>query len=190
MNLPRVLEFARMILQTSVNIGDIVVDATIGNGHDTLFLAKLIGQTGHVYGFDIQEAAIIQTNLRLNRDNLSERTTLFQRGHEQLLAMIPEHDQRKITGAILNLGYLPKGDKSIVTNPDTTISAVEQLLTVMSKGGTIVLVVYSGHPQGAEERDVLLQYVKDLEQEKAHVLQYGFINQRNSPPFIIAIEKK
>lgn len=190
MKLPRILEFARNILQTAVDEGDVAVDATIGNGHDTLFLAKLVGFTGHVYGFDIQETAITETTLRLEREKQKTHTTLFQTGHEALLEMIPVSDHEKITGAIFNLGYLPKGDKSIVTKPDTTIAAVEQLLTVMPKGGTIVLVVYHGHPEGMDERDALLQFVKDLDQDKVHVLQYGFINQKNNPPFIIAIEKK
>ncbi|CAM4235888.1 class I SAM-dependent methyltransferase [Lederbergia lenta] len=190
MNLPRILDFARNILQTAVNDGDVVVDATVGNGHDTLFLTKLVGSNGYVYGFDIQDAAIIKTNRRLETEELNKRTTLFQTGHEQLLKMIPIHDHQKITGAIFNLGYLPKGDKSIVTKPDTTIYAVEQLLTVMPKGGTIVLVVYHGHPEGMDERDALLQYVKNLDQENVHVLQYGFINQKNNPPFILALEKK
>lgn len=190
MNLQRVLEFARTVLKNAVKPGDSVVDATIGNGHDTLFLAKLTGPDGHVYGFDIQDKAIEQTKERLEAENMLNRITLFQTGHEKLLTMIPANDQKNITGAIFNLGYLPRGDKSIVTKPDTTISAVEQLLKIMPTGGTIVLVVYHGHPEGAIERDSLLQYVENIDQEQAHVLQYGFINQKNNPPFIIAIEKK
>lgn len=190
MNLQRVLEFARTVLKNAVKPGDFVVDATIGNGNDTLFLAKLVGSEGHVYGFDIQETAIKQTTARLEEENMMDGVTLFQTGHENLLQIIPANDQQKITGAIFNLGYLPRGNKSIVTKPGTTISAIEQLLKMMPSGGTIVLVVYHGHPEGAIERDSLLEYVENIEQELAHVLRYGFINQKNNPPFIIAIEKK
>ncbi|MBS4208601.1 class I SAM-dependent methyltransferase [Bacillus sp. FJAT-50079] len=190
MNLQRVLEFARTILKNAVKPGDIAVDATTGNGNDTLFLTSIVGPSGHVYGFDIQEAAIYKTQQKLDGENVSDRVTLFQTGHEHLLEVIPTRDHPNITGAIFNLGYLPRGDKSIVTKSDTTIAAVDQLLKVMPRGGTIVLVVYHGHPEGEIERDGLLKYAKDLNQEQAHVLQYGFINQKNNPPFIIAIEKK
>ena len=68
---------------------------------------------------------------------------------------IPFEYHGKITGAIFNLGYLPGGDKTIVTKPETTISAIEQLFTIMAPEGIIVLVIYHGHPEGAVERDML-----------------------------------
>lgn len=190
MNLQRVLSFARTALQRAVRPGDIVIDATIGNGHDTVFLAELVGETGHVYGFDIQEKAINQTKQLAEAEQMLDRITLFQTGHEQVKELIPTDRYEKVTGAIFNLGYLPGGDKSIVTKPDTTISAVEQLIQIMPQRGTIILVVYHGHPEGATERDALLDYTTSLDQDTVHVLQYGFINQKNNPPFIIAIEKK
>lgn len=190
MKLERVLPFARRLLELAVNPGEIVVDATLGNGHDTVFLAQLVGENGTVYGFDIQEAAISSTTLRLEEQGLKERVVLFHKGHEHILSSIPQNQYGKICGAIFNLGYLPGGDKSIVTRSNTTISAVGQLLEIMATDGIIVLVIYHGHEEGAKERDDLIQYVKELDQNKVHVLQYQFINQINSPPFIIAIEKK
>jgi predicted methyltransferase len=190
MKLTQILPFARKLLETAVSPGDIVVDATLGNGHDTLFLAHLVGADGHVFGFDIQKDAIMSTANRLEEQKLLERVTLFQKGHEHIERSIPSSDHGKVTGAIFNLGYLPGGDKSIVTKPNTTISAIEQLLSIMAIEGVIVLVIYHGHPEGAVERDQLLQYVRKIDQQKAHVIQYGFINQNNHPPFIIAIEKR
>ena len=96
----------------------------------------------------------------------------------------------KVKAAIFNLGYLPKGDHSIITKPNTTIDALEQLLEIMSPEGIIVLVIYYGHPGGEHEKDTILEYVHQLDQQKAHVLQYQFLNQQNNPPFIIAIEKR
>ena len=190
MKLERILPFARRLLEQAITPGDVVVDATLGNGHDTLFLAKLVGATGKVYGFDIQAQAIKATNTRLANQELIERVSLFRKGHEQMKESIPAEEHGKITGAIFNLGYLPGGDKSIVTRSQSTISAVEQLLEIMSPEGIIVLVIYHGHEEGAVERDDLLTYCQQIDQTKAHVLQYQFINQANQPPFIIAIEKK
>ncbi|PLT29250.1 class I SAM-dependent methyltransferase [Peribacillus deserti] len=190
MKLERILPFARRLLQYAVTEGDIAVDATLGNGHDTVFLASLTGETGHVYGFDIQENALNNSRQRIEANNLSKSVTLFLKGHEEIQACIPEDQAGKIKGAIFNLGYLPGGDKSIVTSAETTIRAIKQLLDWMAPEGIIVLVIYHGHPEGKIERDALLSYISTIPQEEAHVLQYGFINQVNDPPFIIAIEKR
>jgi predicted methyltransferase len=190
MKLERILPFARRLMEQAIAPGDIVVDGTIGNGHDTVFLSKLVGETGRVYGFDIQELAIQATTSRLIENQLMQRVTLLHKSHEQMKDSIPQKDHGKISGAIFNLGYLPGGDKSIVTQSKSTISAVEQLLEIMAPEGIIVLVIYHGHEKGAVERDELLYFCQQLDQNLAYVLQYQFINQINSPPFIIAIEKK
>ena len=190
MKLERILPFARSLLEKAFIPDTVAVDATLGNGHDTYFLAKLASGTGHVYGFDIQDQALQATKERLAKENLSDRVTLIHRGHEEVKDFIPQSAKGKVTAAIFNLGYLPGGDKSIVTKPETTISAIEQLLELLAVEGIIVLVIYHGHEEGAIERDKLLQYVKELDQEKAHVLRYQFENQKNNAPFIIAIEKR
>ncbi|MBE4908368.1 16S rRNA (cytosine(1402)-N(4))-methyltransferase [Bacillus luteolus] len=190
MKLERILPFARRLLEMAIPEGGIAIDATMGNGHDTLFLAKLVGENGHVYAFDIQSDAITNTSIRLNENQLSDRVTLFEQSHDELQQSIPATTHGKINGAIFNLGYLPGGNKEIVTKPTSTIAAIEQLLSIMEKEGIIVLVIYHGHEQGAVERDKLLEYVSKIDQQYAHVLEYRFINQANNPPFIIAIEKK
>ncbi|WP_453994299.1 class I SAM-dependent methyltransferase [Bacillus nitroreducens] len=190
MKLDRILPFARNLLRLAVTEGDYAVDATIGNGHDTTMLAELVGETGQVFGFDIQQEAIEQTTARLKDQELYERVCLFHKSHNQLLTMIPDEVHGKIAGAIFNLGYLPGGNKEIVTKPDSTIEAIEQLLTIMKVEGIIVLVIYHGHKEGAVERDRLMEYCTNLDQNQAHVLMYRFMNQKNNPPFIIAIEKR
>ncbi|WP_050616125.1 class I SAM-dependent methyltransferase [Bacillus testis] len=190
MKLDRILPYARILLEKAVSPGDLAVDATAGNGHDTLFLASLVGESGHVFAFDIQEQAIENTRKRLQENGVQERVTLFHKSHDELKSCLPADCAGSIAGAIFNLGYLPGGDKHVVTKGHSTIAAIEHLLDCMASGGIIVLVVYHGHPEGAVERDELLSYVKALPQDKAHVLHYGFMNQVNSPPFIIAIEKR
>lgn len=188
--LHKILEFAHSLLEKAISPNDTVVDATVGNGYDTEFLAKLVGQNGHVYGFDIQEKALNHAKDYLDKKNLLTNITLFNKGHETIKETIPSHLFGNISAAIFNLGYLPGGDKQIVTQSSTTISAIKQLLEIMRPEAILVVVIYHGHPEGAIERDEVLNFVKSIDQKEAHVLKYEFINQKNNPPFIIAIEKR
>jgi len=190
MKLERILPFARTLLDRSVALGDIAIDATMGNGHDTVYLANLVGNEGKVYSFDIQDEAMLATKKRLAEQSLSDRVILTKEGHEHVGNIIPKDLHGHVKGAIFNLGYLPGGDKTIVTNATTTISAVEQIFEMLAPEGIIILVIYHGHAEGAAEKEELLQFVENFNQEKAHVLQYQFINQKNNPPFIIALEKR
>ena len=185
----KILPFARLLLKTALEPGDIAIDGTAGNGHDTAYLANIVGETGHVYGFDIQAEAIEKTKEKLRSENLLQQCTLIQSGHEHVKAYVSKQQYGQVKAAIFNLGYLPGGDKSIVTTAESTIAAIEQLLEIMAPKGVIVLVIYHGHAGGAIERDAILDFATSLHQDKAHVLQYGFINQVNHPPFIVAIEK-
>ncbi|HHW38371.1 MAG TPA: methyltransferase domain-containing protein [Bacillales bacterium] len=187
--LKRVLPYAHSLLEAAIEEGDVTVDATVGNGHDTYVLAKLVGPNGKVYGFDIQQVALENAHKRLQESNLQKRVELFLKSHDQIESVIPTEFHKKIKAAIFNLGYLPGGDKTIVTTPDSSVSAVKQLLTIMPAGGIIVIVVYHGHPEGQIERDQLIQYVRTIDQKQAQVLQYQFLNQINHAPFVIAIEK-
>ncbi|MBM7649705.1 16S rRNA C1402 N4-methylase RsmH [Bacillus ectoiniformans] len=190
MKLDGILPYARLLLEKAVAEGSAAIDATMGNGNDTAFLAKLVGENGRVFGFDIQQQALDATAKRLSEQELTERATLFLAGHEQAAALIPKQWHGNISGAVFNLGYLPKGDKSIVTKPETTIAAIEQIFSMLKPGGMIVLVIYHGHEEGAAEKNHVLDYVMEIDQTIAHVLRYEFINQKNHPPFIVAVEKR
>jgi len=190
MTLEKIIPFSHSLLKKIVQAGDIVVDGTIGNGNDTLLLAQLVGKSGLVYGFDIQEKAIENTKKRLEENNALNQVRLFQKGHQYIKECIPNEHCGKVKAAIFNLGYLPKGDKSIVTKPETTIEAVKQLLEIITTEGLIILVVYCGHEEGKIEQEQLHKFLISLDQNIANVLLYQFINQKNNPPFIFAIEKK
>ncbi|MEK4381346.1 class I SAM-dependent methyltransferase [Aeribacillus sp. FSL K6-2848] len=190
MNLIRILPFAKKLMASAVQNGDIVIDATVGNGHDTVFLAQLVGEQGHVFGYDIQKQALEETEKRLKECGLIDRVTLFHSSHDDIFNTIPKKHHNHIAGAMFNLGYLPGGQKNIVTKPESTIEAVKQLLSILRPGGMIVLVVYHGHPEGKRERDELLKFAEQIDQHTAHVLEYRFLNQKNSPPFIVAIENR
>lgn len=188
MRLERILSYAKTLIKSCTKEGDYVVDATFGNGNDTLFLAKLVKDSGHVFGFDIQEQALINTKKLLDMNNC-QNVSLFKTSHEHILTAIPKKYHGKIASAIFNLGYLPGSDKTITTNKTSTIKAIEALLKILKPNGLIVLVVYSGHQEGKIEKEALLEYAEKLNQKQYQVLMYRFINQVNDAPFIIAIEK-
>lgn len=179
-----IIPFSHQLLKETVQHGEVVIDATCGNGHDTLMLSKLVGTTGMVYGFDIQKQAIEQTKALLLRNNI-QHAALIHKGHEHISAYVDQ----TIAGAIFNLGYLPRGNHSIITTPDTTIKAIHSILSLLRKNGRIVIVIYYGHEGGKQEKEALLSYGEKLDQKQYQVLQYQFINQKNNPPFVLAIEK-
>lgn len=183
------IDFSHQLLKETVCKGDLVIDATVGNGSDTVLLATLVGPTGKVIGFDVQKQAIENTEKKLMLTGLADRVILLHQGHETVTDVLSDHTE-EIGGAIFNLGYLPGSDKTIITEKNTTIPAVNALLPKLRTGSYILLVVYSGHAGGMEEKNALLDYVSGLNQSLFKVLQYGFINQINHPPFLIAIEKK
>lgn len=182
------VDFSHKLLKETVCTGDLVIDATVGNGSDTVLLATLVGPTGKVLGFDIQNQAIETTKQKLLLAGLTDQVTLLRQGHETLADVLDNHAE--ISGAVFNLGYLHGTDKTVITQKDTTIKAVSALLPKLRIGSYIILVIYSGHPGGMEEKNALLDYVSGLNQALFKVLQYGFINQINHPPILIAIEKK
>jgi len=155
----RPLELAHDFLAQVITKDDVVVDATMGNGHDTLFLAKLAKQ---VYAFDIQEQALQKTSQRLQEAGLTNVELLLQ-GHETVDQFVTE-----VKAAIFNLGYL------------------RQMLV---KGGRIAIMIYYGHEGGDIERDAVLDFVSQLPQQEYTATIYRTLNQVNNPPFLVMIEK-
>ncbi|MGX7025691.1 class I SAM-dependent methyltransferase [Vagococcus hydrophili] len=181
------LRYSHELLEAVIEEGDIVVDATMGNGNDTLFLAERVGKKGHVYGFDVQEQALANTTKRLEENDCLEQATLLLQGHETVGSILLD---KTIKAAVFNLGYLPKSDKHVVTHEATTITALIALLDRLEEKGRIILVIYDGHDEGKIEKKEVLSFVSELPQEKFSVLNYQFINQRNNPPSLICIERK
>lgn len=183
-----IIDYSHHLLEQTIKLGEVVVDATCGNGHDTLLLSKIVGKHGQVFAFDIQEAAI-QNSQKLMAENKRTNVTFIHDSHAKVKKYLQENEVQTIGGAIFNLGYLPRSDKKIITKGKTTIEAISSLLPFLKKEGLIVVVIYHGHEGGPEEKEMVLEYTKRLNQEKYRVLRYGFINQKNNPPFIVAIQK-
>lgn len=184
--LKQVVDFAHSLLDSTLDSNSIVVDATCGNGHDTHFLATKASQ-GKVIAVDIQAQAIEATK-KLNQT--FKHIEFIQDSHANIDTHLNRLALNQIDGAIFNLGYLPRSDKSIITKGPSTIQAIEALLKRLNKGKLIVLVVYHGHEGGKVEKQKLLDFAENLDQKYFSVIRYGFINQINHPPFVIAIQKR
>lgn len=184
-----IIQYSHHLLTESINKGETVIDATCGNGNDTLMLSKLVGEKGKVLAFDIQEQAI-QNSQQLLMDHNRHNVSFIHDSHANIEKYLSEDVQGNIGGAIFNLGYLPRSDKSIITKGETTIQAVKSILKYLKKDGLVIIVVYHGHEGGKTEKEAVLEFAVNLDQKKYNVLDYRFINQKNNPPFIVAIQKK
>lgn len=174
---------AHSYMEAVVKSGSIVVDATVGNGNDTLFLAKLVGQEGKVYGFDIQEQAIKATQNLISENSL-KNVLLFNAGHENM----SEYVHEPVDLIVFNLGYLPGGDHSIVTNAESTLLAVTEGLKILKPGGLMCIVVYIGHEGGLKEKIMLEDYLIKLDKKDFCVGKINYLN-REKAPYLILVEK-
>ena len=186
-----ILSFAHGLVRERVRPGDIVIDATMGNGHDTLFLAGLVGDKGHVYAFDVQEAALASTRRRLDGAGIdAERVTLYLRDHADMLSTLPGEAAGRVAAVMFNLGYLPGGDHTVITRTDSTLRALDAAVGMLRSGGVVTVVVYPGHEGGAAEAAAVEEWARCLPQGEYQTLSYKFLNQRNAPPYVVAIEKR
>ncbi|WHH60735.1 class I SAM-dependent methyltransferase [Petroclostridium sp. X23] len=179
------LRISHDIVEKVVCEGDVVVDATAGNGNDTLFLAKLVGESGHIYSFDIQDIAIEKTKEKLEAGKVAERVTLIKDGHQN----IDKYLQKDIKAAMFNLGYLPGGNHSVHTTSHTTILAIQKCLDLLVPHGIVMLVIYYGGDSGFDEKGAVMNFLSTLDCKKYSVLMHDFINQINCPPIAVCIEK-
>ena len=175
----------KSLMLNYVNEGDIVADCTVGNGNDTVALAELVGDSGKVYGFDIQETAIKLTASLLYQKELESRVVLVNDGHEE----IDKYIDCKLDFVIYNLGYLPKGDKTIKTRKETTIESIRKALKLLNNNGLILITVYVGHKGGLDEKVAIENLFASLNQKEYNVLKYDFINQINYPPILYGVER-
>lgn len=174
-----------MIMENHIKEGFTVLDCTAGNGNDTASLAELVGDSGLVYGFDIQDTAIESTTNLLNSLNLKHNVKLIKDSHEN----IDKYIEGKIDFIIYNLGYLPKGNKDIKTNKESTIISLKKALYMLNNNGIILVTVYVGHDGGIDEKEAIENLLSALNQKEYNVLKYDFINQTNYPPILYGIEK-
>lgn len=182
----KITELAHFFAAMAISEGDLAVDATAGNGHDTLFLAEKVGPSGYVYAFDIQEEALCKTAERLKENNLMKRVKLIRAGHEELSNFVKK---TPLSAVLYNLGYLPGGSRQVKTEANSTLSSLRQALDLIKPGGVITVVLYPGHAEGKREKEVLLPYCRNLSPEVYAVLHNETINGGHNPPELLLIQK-
>lgn len=176
---------SHLFLQSFIHEGDTAVDATCGNGHDTLLLSRLVGNNGHVWGFDIQQRAIAETSNRLAEAGMLDRATLLPVGHEELAS----HVTGPVQAVIFNLGYLPGGDRSVVTRPATTVTALEQSVQLLAAGGIVLATVYPGHSGGDKEQSSVESWAAGLDPRSCHCWRMGQVNVTSNAPYLLLVQK-
>jgi len=148
--MPPLTEQAHAILRHVVRAGDVVVDATAGNGHDTRFLAELVEGSGQVFAIDLQPEALRQTAALLG-ELPPALIHLVERDNAELSVILPVEFHGQIAAVMFNLGYLPGGDRTLATRTESTLKAIRAALTLLRPGGLLTVIAYPGHQGGDDE---------------------------------------
>lgn len=177
---------AREVILRAVEPGDTVVDATMGNGHDTQMLCETVGPEGRVYAFDVQAQAVEETRNRLRAQGLDGRAELILSGHEHMA----EYVKGPVKAVMFNLGWLPGGDHEVTTRWETTRTAVESALNLLSPMGVLVICAYPGHAEGEREKQELAAFLGGLDNRRYNVLHQRFLNAGPGAPECFVIQKQ
>lgn len=186
--LTKTTDLAMYLCLSYIKEGDIVIDATCGNGNDTLALSEAVGQDGTVMAFDIQNQAI-ETTRALMQHHGKDNCLLILDSFVNMGKYVDAEEGRP-SACIFNLGYLPNGDKGITTDIDSSMLGVKAALELIKPGGVVVITMYQGHEAGKIEKEELLKFAGDLPKSIYHCVYLNMINQSNNPPEILAITKK
>ena len=181
----RITARAHELVRAAVRPGETVIDATVGNGHDTLFLAQCVGSGGRVIGFDVQPEALARAGERLLAAGVGEGlVTLHSRGHEAM----GSHIDAPVGAVMFNLGYLPGGDHGMITCPGTTVAALQVAAGLLRDGGLLSIVCYPGHPGGQEEMLAVNKWAKGLPRRHFR-MAWSPDEQGRSAPRLLCVNK-
>lgn len=182
----QITQWCHHFIKEHVRPGNLCIDATMGNGHDTKLLCELVGKEGQVLAFDIQEIALINTQKKLQEAKVENNYRLILDSH---INMHHYAQEDSVDCIVFNFGYLPGGDHLLATKASTSIEAINHGLTLLKKGGLMSLCIYSGGDSGFEERDSLFSYLKELDSGKYLVILSSYYNRPNHPPIPVLIRK-
>ncbi len=180
------LGIVHKILKIHIKPGDFCIDATCGNGHDSVYLCELCGKSGKLLAMDIQEDAVVSTKSNLEEHGFSDIATVVCQSHSDIDNAAKPNTADCI---VFNFGWLPGGSHDVFTRAETSIPAIEKSLEILKPGGLLSLCVYYGRNNGYSERDAILEFVKNLNGAQYNVMKCDFLNRPNDPPFPIFIVK-
>lgn len=179
------LDLHKTFILRHLGAGDTAVDFTMGNGHDTAFLSRTVGESGHVYAFDIQEAAVRSTAALLEQEGCPQNYTLIHDSHHR----VAEYVHTPIKAGMFNLGWLPGGDKSITTLRETTMPAIEAAIGLLDRDAILNIAVYPGHAEGDAEGKMITEYLSGIGRHKICATEVRILNSPTSPYFIMVETK-
>lgn len=194
-SLTRIVPWSQQLACEVLQPGDLAVDLTAGKGRDTHALAKVVGSEGQVVAFDLQAAALVQTMELLQGHDFTVNiwpvdqavpkqsgVFLVQACHSTIAKILPH----PVKAIIANLGYLPDGDQSLITRPDSTLAALQQSIELLVPGGRLAVTVYPAHPGGAEEGEVVNTFFCNLPGDRWQVLSLCAANCGEAPYLLVA----
>jgi len=185
------IDLAHQHLESIIKPGDTVIDATCGNGHDTLVLAKLAltSDSGKIFAIDRQADAIESTKQLLTKQlsrAVINRIEFSQRCH----STFPEHlTPRSVNVFQYNLGYLPGGNKAITTTVETTLQSIRNAMQLLQAGGLILITCYPGHAEGMREEEAIIKLCSSFDPKIWSCSHYRWMN-RSKAPSLVLIQKK
>jgi tRNA A58 N-methylase Trm61 len=171
-----------MLVKESLREGDLAIDATAGNGHDSAFLAECVGASGRVVAFDIQPEAIVQARRHVTSCGFADRVEFHQESHTRIAA----HTAPGTVAVVMfNLGYLPGGDHAIATESSETLDAIDQATTALKPGGLLSIVCYPGHAAGSGEAAAVEDRLGSLTADGWRVAAYKMCGTLRPAPFLL-----
>lgn len=185
----RLTELAHDEVRQVVSAGDVVIDATAGNGYDTCFLAELVGPQGTVHAFDVQQEALTSTAARLKALDLAW-CRLHHASHAEMSEIVPQEAHGHVAAVMFNLGYLPGGDKQQITTADSTRAALRQAMELLRPGGLISILAYLGHPGGQQEAKAIEQSLVDIDPQRFSVEFHLTPNATPTAPRLYLVRKR
>ena len=180
------LGIVHKILKMHIKPGDFCIDATAGNGHDSVYLCELTGKEGKLLAMDIQQSAVDSTAANLAEHGFSGMSTVVCTSHSDIDKYAEPNSADCI---VFNFGWLPGGSHDVFTRAETSIPAIKKSLDILKPGGLLSLCVYYGRNNGYSERDTIMEFVSSLPGAQYNVMKCDFLNRFNDPPFPIFIVK-
>lgn len=177
--------WAQEMIQSALFEGAVAVDATMGNGHDTLWLCRQVGDEGCVYAFDVQQQAVDNTAAALDMAGMRHRAQLFCQGHQHMAQYV----DRPADVIMFNLGWLPGAEHGVTTLTETTLMAADAALQLLKKDGLLTICIYPGHEEGMRELSALTDWATALDPKKYDALLKTYLNQPNHPPRLLAVRR-
>jgi 16S rRNA C1402 N4-methylase RsmH len=183
---PRPTSLAWALLREVIREGDLVIDATAGNGHDTVFLAECVGTGGRVLAFDIQKPAIEATRARVDEAGCGSQVTIQECSHGRILEFA---EPASVAAIMFNLGYLPGEDHGTTTRLEETIQALEASSVVLAPCGALSVICYPGHEAGATEAEAVESWLTAKTTDHWRLAKYSICGTLRPAPFLLVARK-